>query len=88
MAIKRITMGITKNRFDAGKLDVVIMGDTYGVKDQLKVLGAEWDGDSWVITIDKDIHAIGRANKLIKGIETDQLHVETVSRSQACAAVQ
>ena len=44
MIIKRITMGVIKNRFDAGKLDVVIMGDTYEVKDQLKELGAEWDG--------------------------------------------
>ena len=87
MGIKCIRLGIVKNRFDADKLDVLIMGDTCGVKDQLKELGAEWDGDSWVITIDKDIHAIGRVNKLLKGIETDDIRVICVSKSHALSAL-
>lgn len=87
MDIKCIRLGIVKNRFEVDKLDVVIMGDTFRLKDQLKELGALWDGDSWVITIDKDIHAIGRVNKLLKGLETDDIRVCAVSKSQALSAI-
>jgi hypothetical protein len=60
--MKYIQLATGKNAFDASKVDIRIMGNTYDVKEQLKAMGAEYDGENreWTITVEKDIHAIWR----------------------------
>ena len=89
--MKYIQLATGKNDFDANKIDIRILGSTYDVKEQLKALGAEFDGinKEWTITIDKDIHAIGRINKIFKTADFgSDIAVRLITKAQAIAAVQ
>lgn len=89
--MKYIQLATGKNAFDASKVDIRIMGNTYDVKDQLKAMGAEYDGENreWTITVDKDIHAIGRVNKMFKDANFGaDMTVRLITKAQAIASVQ
>lgn len=89
--MKYIQIATGKNAFDAGKVDIRIMGDTYDIKEQLKAMGAEYDSKNreWTITVDKDIKAIGRVNKMFKDADFgDNMTVRLITKAQAIKAVQ
>lgn len=89
--MKYIQLAAQKSRFNDTQVEIRIMGDTYGVKDILKAMGAEWDSidREWIITVDKDIREIGRINKMFRDADFgDGMTVRLISKSQALAAVQ
>lgn len=89
--MKCIQLAAQKSRFNDSEVEIRIMGNTYEVKDTLKAMGAEWDSvdREWTITVKKDIHEIGRINKMFRDADFgDGITVRLISKAQALAAIQ